>query len=274
MQGNHIEQLEKIAREVALLTLEISYRAKVGHIGSALSIADILTVLYFSKLNISVDTLTDPSRDRFILSKGHAVAALYAVLHKRGILSREQLFSFGSEGGGLCEHPLYSDPAIEMTSGSLGYGIGFGVGIAYAMIKQRKESHVFVLISDGECGEGSIWEAAILAARLCLHNLTIILDYNRWQCFGRTEEVTRLEPLADKWKSFGWGVNEIAGHSIEQIKNALNNLPFEREKPSIIIAHTESGHGITSIQDKQDGHYKVFNDEEYQQARDELTKKM
>lgn len=267
-----ISNLQKIAKEIALLILDISYKAKTGHVGSALSISDILTVLYFSKMRISPNTLEATTRDRFILSKGHAAAALYAVLYKKGILTKKKLNSFGQDRGGLCEHPEIKERGIEMTTGSLGHGLAFGIGIAYGLKITNLKARVYVLISDGESGEGSTWEAALLASRLKLNNLIVILDYNKWQCFGQTDEVTNLKPLKEKWKAFGWITKEINGHNISECLNVFSRLPLAKDKPHIIIAHTVSGHNISLIENKLIGHYKIFNEDEYQKARLELSK--
>lgn len=264
-----LNKLKSLSREVAALILEISYKAKAGHVGSALSISDLVSVLYFSEINITKNNLTSQNRDRFILSKGHAAAALYSVLYKKGIISKNQLFSFG-QNGGLCEHPEIHDLGVEMSTGSLGHGLAFGVGIALGAKKSQSESRTWVLISDGECGEGSVWEAALLASRLMLNNLTAILDYNKWQCFGDANEITNLDPLAEKWKSFGWNVIAIDGHDIAQIKNAYQKANNSSKKPSIIIANTISGNGVSAIENKLVGHYKVFAEEEYKKANKEI----
>lgn len=264
-----MNKLKRFAQEVALLTLEISYKGRVGHIGSALSISDILSVLYLKHLKISKKNLNSEKRDRFILSKGHAVASLYAALHKKGILSKKEIDSFGKDYG-LCEHPEIKDPGIEMTTGSLGHGLAFGIGIALGQKKNKLKNKTFVLISDGESDEGSIWEAALLAPNLNLDNLTVIVDYNKWQCFGPVSQVVNLEPFSDKWKSFGWEVKEIDGHDLEQIDETFSLLPFSKKRPSVILAHTVSGKGIKQIENQLVGHYKVFNEEEYLNVRKEI----
>lgn len=261
--------IKKIAKEIALLTLEISYYGKTGHIGSALSISDILSVLYFKHMNISKSNLNRNDRDRFILSKGHAVAALYAALYKKGILSKKKLYSFGKDGG-LCEHPEIKDPGIEMSTGSLGHGLAFGVGIALGQKLSKQKSKTFVLVSDGECDEGSIWEAALLAPNLYLDNLIVFVDYNKWQCFGSVEEVLSFGSFFDKWKAFGWEVKEIDGHDLMQIDNVLKEVPFSSGKPNLILANTISGKGIKLIENQLIGHYKIFTEQEYLSAREEL----
>lgn len=256
-------KLQKIAKEIALLTFDISYRAKVGHVGSSLSICDILTVLYFSTMKVG--------HDKFILSKGHAAASLYATLYKRGILSLKELDSFGLDSG-LCEHPEVKTPGVEMTSGSLGHGLGFAVGTAYAQKLHKKNDRTFVLVSDGECDEGSIWEAALLAPKLRLDNLTAIVDYDKWQCFGKIKDVIDLEPFEDKWRAFGWEVRNVNGHKVAELSKTLSNTPFKKNKPNLIIAQTISGKGIPAIENQLIGHYKVFNEEEYQTSRKHLEK--
>jgi transketolase len=309
-------ELKKLALEVALSTLGISYRKKIGHVGSSMAISDLLSVLYFDRLNITRQNLNDMARDRFILSKGHAAAALYAVLHKKGILSAAQFESF-AENGGLCEHPEIKTPGVEMTSGSLGHGLAFGAGIAWGLMKlydaevanknldpssvslakkapvkksshsrsqseaglnfisspHRKVPQVYVLISDGECGEGSVWEAALFASRMKLDNLTVILDNDGWQCFGETEKITHLAPLAAKWRAFGFAVAEVDGHNIREIQKTFRDLPVKPGHPTMIIADTKSGHGIPSIEDKLIGHYHVFSQTEYADAVAELSRR-
>ena len=315
-------KLKEFAKENALLTLDISYRAKVGHVGSALSISDLVSVLYADRLNISPNNLNASNRDRFILSKGHAAVALYAALFQKEILSEKQLDTFVRDEGGLCEHPEIKDPGIEMTSGSLGHGLAFGAGIAWGLklgrlsqddknfldpqlvcekelshhrqktrslempfdntqdkrsakilSTHKPDPHVFVLISDGECGEGSTWEAALFASRMMLDNLTVIIDNNGWQCFGQTERITHLRPLAAKWRAFGFAVRKIDGHNISEIQKAYQEVPFSESKPSVIIANTVSGHGVSQIEDQLEGHYKVFNEDEYTKARSEIEER-
>ena len=221
-------------------------------------------------MNISKKSINSNRRDRFILSKGHAAAALYSVLYLKGLISKKLLYSFGSNEGGLCEHPEISTPGVEMSTGSLGHGLAFSIGIALGLKSLRFiKSRVFVLISDGECGEGSIWEAALLAPLLRLSNLMVIIDDNRWQCFGPTQKITNLSPLSSKWKSFGWNVVEIDGHNIQSIVAALKSHTSDGN-PTVIIAHTKAGRGVTSIENKQIGHYKVFSEDEYHRARLEL----
>lgn len=250
--------------------LDISYRAKTGHIGSALSIADLVAVLYAIRMNISRSTIQSNTRDRFILSKGHAAAALYAALYYKKILTKKEFLSFGHEEGGLCEHPEIWDPGVEMSAGSLGHGLSFAVGIALGMKRLRIQNTVFVLISDGECGEGSIWEAAQLAATLKLDNLVVIVDFNNWQCFGRSTQILALEPFQQKWEAFGFAARTINGHNLTEIVDAYQAVPFRKQKPSIIIARTISGKGVRLFEDQISAHYKVLNEAEYLEAKLEI----
>jgi transketolase len=294
-----LKQLKFKCAETAHLILDISHKAGTGHVGSALSISDLLTVLYNTRLNNAKSGWDGKNilRDRFILSKGHAGAALYAVLFQNKTLSKAEIMSFGADESGLCEHPEVFTQGVEMTSGSLGHGLAYAAGIAVGLKKMLREAggshqqkvpasrkihnssmmipdanpHVFVLISDGECGEGSVWEAAMFASRMKLDNLTVILDDNGWQCFGKTRDITGLKPAAAKWKSFGWETENIDGHNLHQIRSAYQkrNKPG---KPKIIIAKTVSGNGIPAIENQLSGHYKVFTDLEYTGAKMSLNK--
>lgn len=268
MKNLSVDKLKKISKEISLLTLDISFKAKVGHVGSALSIADILAALYFYKIDLNKKNFNLLKRDRFILSKGHAAASLYAVLYKKGILSKEEMESFG-QNNGLCEHPEIITPGIEMSSGSLGHGLAFGIGVALGQKKMKLKNQTYVLISDGESNEGSIWEAALLAPKLDLANLTVIIDCNDWQCMGKTSKIVNFEPLVEKWKSFGWAVHEIDGHNIKDIVGSLDKTT--KNQPKVIIARTITGRSIKLIQDQLIAHYKVFGEEEYQVARKELN---
>lgn len=268
---NSNADLSRMRQEIKLLTLDMSYRAGVGHVGSAMCIADILAVLYGAVLNIHSGNISDPDRDRFLLSKGHAVAALYATLYRVGILSKQDIDRFAGHDGGLCEHPEITDPGIEMSSGSLGHGLGFGVGISWGMKKRKSHARVVVLMSDGECGEGSVWEAAVLAGRLKLDNLTVVIDDNKWQCFGRSAQITPRVTSEELWKSFGWNTRTVDGHDIPRLVNALSRPAASVSKPTVVIAKTISGHGISLIENKLIGHFKVFTEDEYLRAREELS---
>ncbi len=266
-----IKAVKENALNIRRKVVEMSYKTGASHVGSSLSCADILAALYFSVLRIDPKKPSDEKRDRFILSKGHAVPALYTALALRGFFPEKQLEGFHCDEGTLWCHPTRGCVAgIEATTGSLGHGLSIGIGMALAGKLDKKEYMVFVLLSDGECDEGSTWEAGLEASHLKLDNLTAIIDYNKLQAFGRTNEVVNLEPLSDKWKSFGFSVREVDGHNLEQLMKALKSVPFEKNKPSMIIANTIKGKGVSYMENKLKWHYKSPNDEEFKKAMQEL----
>lgn len=261
----------QISKEIRKKILKMIYQSKGAHIGSSLSCADILTVLYFDILKIDSQKPLAEERDRFVLSKGHAAAALYVVLSQRGFFPEEKLNSYCQDGSKLAGHSTRGClPGVEVSTGSLGHGLSMAAGLALAAKKDKNDSRVFVLMSDGECDEGSTWEAALFASHHKLDNLVGIIDYNKLQALGRTNEVLNLEPFVKKWQDFGWSVKEADGHNFSEIKNSLSKIPFEQGKPSLLIAHTIKGKGISSIENKLISHYKHFTKEEYQQALKEL----
>jgi transketolase len=258
----------QIAKEVRRKILEMNAKAKASHSGSALSIVDILVVLYFKVLHINPENPLDPCRDRFILSKGHASSALYVVLSKKGFFPEEYLDEFYIDGGRLPGHlDKNSAPGIEVSAGSLGHGLSLGIGMAIASKLDRLNFKVYVLCGDGELNEGSVWEGILFAGHRKLDNLTLIVDYNKLQAYGRTNEVLNLEPLVSKFKSFHWEVEEIDGHNFEEIEKALTK---KVNKPKAIIAHTIKGKGISFMEDKLEWHYKSPNQEELLKALEEL----
>lgn len=257
--------LKETAKEVRKKILKMIYDSQFSHIGSALSCSDIMTVLYFKILSVDPENPTKEDRDRFILSKGHACTALYAVLAQRGFLPQEILDSYSKDGSKIFGHStMNSSFGIETSTGSLGHGLPIGNGMALA------GNRAFVLMGDGECDEGSVWEAALFASHHKLDNLTAIIDYNKIQAFGDTNKVLNLEPLRDKWISFGWAVKEIDGHNLEEIEETLKNLPFEEGKPNLVIAHTIKGKGVSFMENKLAWHYKSPTKEQYEQALNEL----
>lgn len=261
----------QISKEIRKKVLKMGYDSRTAHIGSSLSCIDILTVLYFKILSIDPKNSLDESRDRFILSKGHAVAALYATLAERGFFPEEILDTYCKDGGKLPGHSTKDCvPGVEVSTGSLGHGLPMGAGMAVAAKNDGKSYRIFVLMSDGECEEGSVWEAAMFASHHKLDNLIAIIDYNKLQAFGRTNEVLGLEPLAKKWQDFGWETKEIDGHNFEEIEKGLSKIPFEKEKPSLLIAHTIKGKGVSFIEDKLEWHYKNLSREQFEQALKEL----
>ncbi|MEM9542575.1 MAG: transketolase [Cyanobacteria bacterium P01_E01_bin.42] len=254
---------------IAKIILEQSKRAHVGHIGSALSIADLITVLYGDILNIPAPD--DPDRDRFILSKGHAVLALYAAFFLKGWISEEQLNTYCGNGSLLGVHPERELTGIDFSTGSLGQGLSLGVGAALAAKLEKSFRRVFVLISDAECNEGSIWEAMMFAAHHKLSNLIVIIDLNGQQAIGYTQEVLNLSPMSDRWQAMGWNSKEIDGHDRQVIKQTINTLDSSLEKPHVLIAKTIFGKGVSYMENKIKWHYFPMSDEEYQQALEDIT---
>lgn len=265
------DEYTEISKEIRKEILKMVYEAKAPHIGSSFSIVEILVALYFKYLKVSPDKPKDKGRDRFILSKGHGCPALYAVLARRGFLNSDILKGFGCNGGRLEEHPTRDViKGIEVTTGSLGHGLSLGVGMALAAKYDKKVCRVFVLLSDGETESGFIWEAALFASQHKLDNLVAVIDYNKMQALGRVKEILDLEPYGDKWRSFGWEVKEIDGHDFAQIFSAFESIPFKKKRPSVIIAHTVKGKGVSFMEDKLLWHYKSPDKEEYKKALKEL----
>jgi transketolase len=260
----------KLAREIRINVLKMINRAKCSHVGSSLSIADLLAVLYSGILDVDPANPDWSDRDRFILSKGHGCAAVYAVLAEKGFFPKEWLDKFYLDGSRLFGHITHTIPGVEASTGSLGHGLPIGCGMALAGKRDKKTYRAFVLLSDGECDEGSVWEAALFAPHNKLSNLTVIVDYNKLQALGSVKEILDLEPMAEKWKAFGWAVREIDGHDYEQIGNALMDVPFESERPSCIIAHTIKGKGVSFMENKFDWHYRWPDEKQLSMAFAEL----
>ena len=267
-----INEYHKIAREVRRDVLNMVYRAKAPHIGSSLSIVEILVALYFRCLSVSPERAEDENRDILILSKGHGCPALYAALARRGFLRPDVMDGFCINGGTLEMHPTRDvKRGIEVSTGSLGHGLSIGAGMALAAKQGHSRRRVFTLLSDGETNEGSVWEAAMFASHHKLDNLISIVDYNKIQALGKTREVVNLEPLAGKWRSFGWKATEIDGHDFEQIISTLERVPFQQQKPSVIIAHTIKGKGISFMENELLWHYRCPDKAEYARALQELA---
>lgn len=266
-----MREIKKISTHIRQSVLKMHTRAGESHIGSALSVVDILAVLYFKVLKIFPGKPRDEKRDILILSKGHAASALYAALAARGILKKSALDSYCKNGGRLCGHSDDANlPGIEIPTGSLGHGLSVACGMAKAFKNDKKRNRIFVVMGDGECGEGSVWEAALFASHHKLDNITVIVDRNRLQGLGRTEEVLRLEPFIKKWAAFGWQVEEVNGHEHKEIEDACRKAPYEIGFPSVIIANTIKGRGISFMEDKLEWHYKSPTMEEYEKAMIEL----
>ncbi len=250
------------------MILEQAYRAHVGHIGSALSIVDILVALYSHILQLSPEKPDD--RDRFILSNGHTSLALYAVLYSLGILTEEQINTFCEDGSYLGVHPETAVAGIDFSTGSLGQGLSVGAGSALAARLQHSSRRVYVLLSDAECNEGSVWEAVMFAAHHHLSNLTAIIDCNGQQAMGYTRDVLDLSPMAEKWKTFRWDVHEVDGNDQEQLVQTLKALNTAAGQPHVLIAHTRFGKGVSFMESQIKWHYWPLSKDEFQLAIDEV----
>jgi len=253
------------ASDVRRIVLEQSKRAGVGHIGSALSVADIIASLYSGVLNVPAPD--DPERDRFILSKGHAALALYAALHLRGFLTEDELNTYCCDGTFLGVHPERALAGVDISTGSLGQGLPIGAGMALAARMQESGRRVFVLISDAECNEGSVWEAAMFAAHHRLSNLIAIIDVNGQQALGYTKDVLSLSPLSEKWRAFGWDVHTVDGHDVDALANAASELDGA---PRVLVARTTFGKGVSFMENEIQWHYLPMSDEEYARALREI----
>ena len=265
-------ELQNLARKLRRRTIKVSSQAKIPHLGSCLSCIDILVYLYWRVLKINPDNPLNPDRDRFLLSKGHGAPALFQVLAEKGFFPIKDLEEFGKEGSVFHEHPPKPGyiNGVEAATGSLGHGFPMALGMAISAKLQKKEFNAYALLSDGECNEGSIWEAALLAPSLKIDNLVAIVDYNKWQATGRSQEIMNLEPFISKWESFGWHSQEINGHDFVEIENAFNQIKKVNGKPHIIIAHTIKGKGISFMEDNNNWHYRIPNNEELDLALEEL----
>jgi transketolase len=264
-------RLTALARRIRVHTLRMVHQAKASHIGSCFSMTDLLAALYGAVLRVDPARPDVEDRDRFILSKGHAAAALYATLAECGFFPVDWLSTYGRDGTRLAGHiSHYGVPGVELSSGSLGHGLSYACGVALAGKADARPYRVFALLSDGECDEGSIWEAALFAPHQHLDNLVALVDYNRIQSFGTVREVLDLEPFADKWRSFGWAVGEVDGHDFEQILQALRGVPFEPGRPSVVIAHTIKGKGVHFMEDRLEWHYRSPDAGQLTQALAEL----
>jgi transketolase len=265
------EQRAALAKKIRLHALHMIHRAKSSHLGSAYSMADLLAVLYGRILRIDPQKPDSADRDRFVLSKGHACAALYAVLAEEGFFPKEWLEHFYENGARLAGHATHVGvPGVEVSTGSLGHGLPLACGMALAGKRDGQAYRVFTMLSDGECDEGSTWEAALFAPHHRLDNLIAIIDYNQIQSLGTVKEVLDLEPFADKWKAFGWAVHEIDGHDCAQIERALTDIPFAAGKPTCVIAHTVKGKGVSFMENKLLWHYRAPDRDEMARALAEL----
>jgi len=269
-----IKRLKKIANELRIDVIDMIYKAGSGHPGGSLSAADIVTVLYFHFMKTDAKNPAWEDRDRFIMSKGHACPIWYAALSRLGFFDRAELSRLRRIEGILQGHPdMLKTPGIDMTTGSLGNGLGAGVGMALSAKYLKKDYHTYVLLGCSEHNEGVLWEAALSAAKFRLDNLVAIVDYNKLQLDGYNQEVLPIEPIADKWVSFGWYVQRIDGHDIGQIIEAVRNAHSKKVLPSVIIADTIKGKGISYMEDVCGWHGKAPDDKEYEKAMAELKGK-
>jgi len=273
VEDTRFSELTGAARSIRKTIIDISYRAGTPHIGSALSCVDILVTMYWGCLRIDAKNPCDSDRDRMLFSKGHAATALYATLAERGFFSSEVLDTYAVAGKSLPEHPSPGcAPGIEIASGSLGHGLSIGLGVALSGKIQGRGYRVYVVMSDGECNEGSVWEAAMLAPALEIENLVAIIDFNRWQATGRSETVTALSPLRDKWTAFGWTAFDVDGHDLNALETAFKEASKATRRPTAIIAHTIKGKGVSFMEDDNNWHYRIPDHSEYEMAMKELER--
>jgi len=264
-------ELDLLTRQLRLKLVQMSHAAGTPHLASALSCVEILVAAYWRVLRIDPANPGDPGRDRFILSKGHAASVLYAALAARGYFPPALLDGFGHHGSPLAEQPAPGcAPGVELATGSLGHGLPVGIGMALAAGIQQRDYRVFVTMSDGECNEGSVWEAAMFAPAQQLAKLAVIVDYNKWQATGRSNEVMSLAPLHKKWEAFGWNACEVDGHDLNAVAQAMGRVPDGSGKPVAIIAHTVKGKGISFMEDDNNWHYRIPKPEEVAAAKLEL----
>lgn len=257
-----MEQIEDIAKEIRKQIYRIAHFAGGGHMGASFSMADIISVLYFGNvLRYNAKNPDWEDRDKFILSKGHACYALYAVLAKAGYFPESELKTVGKIGSKFGGHPKINEiPGVEASTGALGHGLSFAIGIAYANKADKKSSHVYVVLGDGECQEGSIWEGALSAPTLELDNITVIVDHNKLQAMDNLENIVHMKPFSDKWKAFGWNVVEINGHNYDDIHEAL--LIRKKGTPTLIVANTIKGKGVSFMENIPIWHYRMPNEQE------------
>lgn len=271
MEKVDVIYLENKAKEIRRNIVEMIYHSKSGHIGGSLSSTDILVTLYYKVLKIDPRNPNWPDRDRFVLSKGHSVEGYYAILADLGFIDREELKTYCKFKSRLTGHPTVKVPGIEANTGSLGHGLSLGVGMALAGKMDKRSYKVYVLMGDGEQAEGSIWEAAMCASHYKLDNLIGIVDRNRLQIGGSTECVMKLEDLSSKWRAFGWEVVEVDGHNVSQLIAVFERIPVVGDKPTLILAHTIKGKGISFIENKPEWHHKVPTPKEYIMMMEELN---
>lgn len=270
VKKEEINKLEYTAAKIRKRLLEVVYSAKAGHIGGGLSSINMLTALYFHTLNVDPKNPRKENRDRFIMSKGHCVEALYCALEARGFITPELLNTYGQYDSPLAGHPTIKTSGIEVNTGALGHGLSIGVGLSIAAKMDKKDYKTFVLMGDGEQGEGSIYEAAMSASHYKLDNLVAIIDRNGLQISDKTENVMSLEPMAERWAAFGWEVIEVNGDEMNNIVEVLDNVNFNNNKPLLIISRTTKGRGISCMENILKWHHGVPTQDEYDKSMAEL----
>lgn len=265
------QELNSIASDLRFRLIRTSSLSDTPHVGSCLSCMDLLVYLYWRVLRVDPKDPLCEQRDRFILSKGHGAPALFQVLARRGFYDTADLEGYGSDGSVFGEHPPAPKylPGIEAATGSLGHGLSMGLGMAMAGRLRGLRYNTYVVLSDGECNEGAVWESAMMASARGINSLTAIIDYNKWQATGRSNEVLGLAPLAEKWTAFGWHVLEIDGHDFKQIQSAIEDKD-ELSRPKVIVAHTVKGKGVSFMEDDNNWHYRIPSASEVQEAAAEL----
>ena len=270
LSDKEIIDLTNLSKDIRRQILKMIVKSEASHIAPSYSIVELLVYLYEKALRINPKKPKDPNRDIFILSKGWGVSGLYSILAHKGFFDKKLLDEYCNDGGKMIAMTTINDiPGIEATTGSAGHGLPIGAGMAMGMKLNKIDKRVYVIVGDGECDEGAIWETALIAAHQKLNNLIAILDYNKWQSFGRTNEVLNLEPLKAKWQAFNWNVIEINGHDFKEIESAINTAHKSKDKPTMIIAHTIKGKGLSIIEDNNDYHYKTPREKELIVAKQE-----
>jgi transketolase len=264
-----VREIEKTAAQMRKIQAEMS-QAYQCYIGSSLSVTDILAVLYFSTMNVDASRPKDPKRDFLVLSKGHASPALYAALHLRGFVGKQELLQHSTVHSPVYFHPSMKVSGVELATGSLGQGLNFGVGVALAQRQQGFASRTFVILGDGELNEGSNWEAILSAHAFHLGNLVAIVDRNGWQANRRTEELVPLDDLAAKWQAFGWQTKTVDGHDVKQLAEAFAKPAQPQHAPLVVIANTTRGKGVSFLEDRRDRWLYQLSDEEFTLACDEI----
>jgi transketolase len=269
-----ISELERKAIEYRKILLYYIKKANAGHTGGSLSCVDILSVLYNHVMKVNPQNFHDPNRDRFVQSKGHSVEALYVVLADCGFFPESDLENLGKYSSQYVGHPTRKVSGIEQNTGALGHGLSISVGMALAAKLDKRDFKVYTLLGDGELPEGSNWEAALTASHYKLDNLVTIIDYNKLQITGATSEVCNTDPVDEKFKAFGWAVEHVDGHDFRKMIDVFSRIPFTKDKPNLVIAHTIKGKGISYMEGQKKWHHGSPDDDQYALAQQELDTKM